>query len=85
MLIISMLLLCIGVGAQTAKNVGKAGAVVKTVKAEERPEVLIETTMGNIRVRCITRRRCIVTTSLSSYASTTTTTRCCSTVSYPTS
>lgn len=25
MLIISMLLLCIGVGAQTAKNVGKAG------------------------------------------------------------
>lgn len=59
MLIISMLLLCIGVGAQTAKNVGKAGAVVKTVKtegkvktvkAEERPEVLIETTMGNIRV-----------------------------------
>ena len=29
MLIISMLLLCIGVGAQTAKNVGKAGAVVK--------------------------------------------------------
>lgn len=59
MLIISMLLLCCGVGAQTAKNVGKAGAVVKTVKtegkvktvkAEERPEVLIETTMGNIRV-----------------------------------
>ena len=63
MLIISMLLLCIGVSAQTAKNVGKAGttiktaknvgkvgAVVKTVKAEERPEVLIETTMGNIRV-----------------------------------
>ena len=50
MLIISMLLLCIGVGAQTTKNVGKAGAVVKTVKAEERPEVLIETTMGNIRV-----------------------------------
>ena len=50
MLIISMLLLCIGVGAQTAKNVGKAGAVVKTVKAEKRPEVLIETTMGNIRV-----------------------------------
>lgn len=48
MLIISMLLLCIGVSAQTAKNVGKAGttiktaknvgkvgAVVKTVKAEE--------------------------------------------------
>lgn len=59
LLIISMLLLCCGVGAQTAKNVGKAGAVVKTVKtegkvktvkAEERPEVLIETTMGNIRV-----------------------------------
>lgn len=50
LLIISMLLLCIGVGAHTAKNVGKAGAVVKTVKAEERPEVLIETTMGNIRV-----------------------------------
>ena len=59
MLIISMLLLCIGVGAQTAKNVGKAGATIKTaknvgkvttVKAEERPEVLIETTMGNIRV-----------------------------------
>ena len=50
MLIISMLLVCCGVGAQTAKNVGKAGAVVKTVKAEERPEVLIETTMGNIRV-----------------------------------
>ena len=50
MLIISMLLLCCGVGAQTAKNVGKVGAVVKTVKAEERPEVLIETTMGNIRV-----------------------------------
>lgn len=59
MLIISMLLLCIGVGAQTAKNVGKAGTTIKTaknvgkvttVKAEERPEVLIETTMGNIRV-----------------------------------
>lgn len=50
MLIISMLLVCCGVSAQTAKNVGKAGAVVKTVKAEERPEVLIETTMGNIRV-----------------------------------
>lgn len=59
MLIISMLLVCCGVGAQPAKNVGKAGAVVKTVKtegkvttvkAEERPEVLIETTMGNIRV-----------------------------------
>lgn len=50
LLIISMLLVCCGVGAQTAKNVGKAGAVVKTVKAEERPEVLIETTMGNIRV-----------------------------------
>lgn len=50
MLIISMLLLCCGVGAQTAKNVCKAGAVVTTVKAEERPEVLIETTMGNIRV-----------------------------------
>lgn len=59
MLIISMLLLCIGVSAQTAKNVGKAGTTIKTaknvgkvttVKAEERPEVLIETTMGNIRV-----------------------------------
>lgn len=59
MLIISMLLVCIGVGAQTAKNVGKAGTTIKTaknvgkvttVKAEERPEVLIETTMGNIRV-----------------------------------
>lgn len=59
MLIISMLLLCIGVGAQTAKNVDKAGTTIKTaknvgkvttVKAEERPEVLIETTMGNIRV-----------------------------------
>lgn len=59
MLIISMLLLCIGVGAQTAKNVGKAGTTIKTaknvgkvttVKAEKRPEVLIETTMGNIRV-----------------------------------
>lgn len=59
MLIISMLLLCCGVSAQTAKNVGKAGTTIKTVKhvgkvttvkAEERPEVLIETTMGNIRV-----------------------------------
>lgn len=59
MLIISMLLVCCGVSAQTAQNVGKAGAVVKTVKtegkvktvkADERPEVLIETTMGNIRV-----------------------------------
>lgn len=50
LLIISMLLVCCGVGAQTAKNVGKAGAVVKTVKAEERPEVLIKTTMGDIRV-----------------------------------
>lgn len=59
MLIISMLLLCIGVSAQTAKNVDKAGTTIKTaknvgkvttVKAEERPEVLIETTMGNIRV-----------------------------------
>ena len=59
MLIISMLLVCCGVGAQTAKNVGKAGTTIKTaknvgkvttVKAEERPEVLIETTMGNIRV-----------------------------------
>lgn len=59
MLIISMLLVCCCVGAQTAKNVGKAGAVVKTVKtegkvktvkSEEQPEVLIETTMGNIRV-----------------------------------
>lgn len=50
MLIISMLLVCCGVSAQTAKNVGKVGAVVTTVKAEERPEVLIETTMGNIRV-----------------------------------
>lgn len=59
MLIISMFLVCIGVGAQTAKNVGKAGTTIKTaknvgkvttVKAEERPEVLIETTMGNIRV-----------------------------------
>lgn len=58
-LIISMLLVCCGVGAQPAQNVGKAWAVVKTVKtegkvktvkAEERPEVLIETTMGNIRV-----------------------------------
>lgn len=59
MLIISMLLACCGVSAQTAKNVGKAGTTIKTaknvgkvttVKAEERPEVLIETTMGNIRV-----------------------------------
>lgn len=59
MLIISMLLVCCGVGAQTAQNVGKAGTTIKTaknvgkvttVKAEERPEVLIETTMGNIRV-----------------------------------
>lgn len=59
MLIISMLLVCCGVSAQTAKNVGKAGTTIKTaknvgkvttVKAEERPEVLIETTMGNIRV-----------------------------------
>lgn len=59
MLIISMLLVCCGVGAQTAKNVGKSGTTIKTaknvgnvttVKAEERPEVLIETTMGNIRV-----------------------------------
>lgn len=58
-LIISMLLACCGVSAQTAKNVGKAGTTIKTaknvgkvttVKAEERPEVLIETTMGNIRV-----------------------------------
>lgn len=59
MLIISMLLVCCGVSAQTAKNVDKAGTTIKTaknvgkvttVKAEERPEVLIETTMGNIRV-----------------------------------
>ena len=59
MLIISMLLVCCGVSAQTAKNVGKAGTTIKTaknvgkvttVKAEKRPEVLIETTMGNIRV-----------------------------------
>lgn len=59
MLIISMLLVCCGVSAQTAENVGKAGTTIKTaknvgkvttVKAEERPEVLIETTMGNIRV-----------------------------------
>lgn len=59
MLIISMLLVCCGVGAQTAKNVDKAGTTiktaknvgkVKTVKAEDRPEVLIETTMGNIWV-----------------------------------
>lgn len=59
MLIISMLLVCCAVGAQTAKNVGKAGTTIKTaknvgkvttVKAEKRPEVLIETTMGNIRV-----------------------------------
>lgn len=59
MLIISMLLVCCGVSAQTPKNVGKAGTTIKTaknvgkvttVKAEERPEVLIETTMGNIRV-----------------------------------
>lgn len=59
LLIISMLLACCGVSAQTAKNVGKAGTTIKTaknvgkvttVKAEERPEVLIETTMGNIRV-----------------------------------
>ena len=58
-LIISMLLACCGVSAQTAKNVGKAGTTIKTaknvgkvttVKAEKRPEVLIETTMGNIRV-----------------------------------
>lgn len=59
MLIISMLLVCCGVSAQTAENVGKAETTIKTaknvgkvttVKAEERPEVLIETTMGNIRV-----------------------------------
>lgn len=59
MLIISMLLVCCGVSAQTAKNVDKAGTTIKTaknvgkvttVKAEKRPEVLIETTMGNIRV-----------------------------------
>lgn len=59
LLIISMLLVCCGVSAQAAKNVGKAGTTIKTaknvgkvttVKAEERPEVLIETTMGNIRV-----------------------------------
>lgn len=59
MLIISMLLVCCGVSAQTAQNVGKSGTTIKTVKtvgkvttvkAEERPEVLIETTMGNIRV-----------------------------------
>lgn len=59
LLIISMLLVCCGVSAQTAKNVGKAGTTIKTaknvgkvttVKAEKRPEVLIETTMGNIRV-----------------------------------
>lgn len=60
MLIISMLLVCCGVSAQTAKNEGKSGTTIKTAKnvgkvttvkaAEERPEVLIETTMGNIRV-----------------------------------
>ena len=81
MLIISMLLLCIGVGAQTAKNVGK----VTTVKAEERPECSLRRRWAIFGWRCITRHRCIVTTFLSSYASTTTTTRCCSTVSYPTS
>lgn len=59
LLIISMLLVCCGVSAQTAKDVDKAGTTIKTaknvgkvttVKTEERPEVLIETTMGNIRV-----------------------------------